>query len=24
LDFGSAYTQQLGWSPNVSFTYRLK
>jgi len=24
LDFGSAFTQQLGWSPNVSFTYRLK
>lgn len=24
LDFGSAYTQQLGWSPNVSFTYRFK
>jgi len=24
LDFGSAYTQLVGWSPNVSFTYRLK
>jgi long-subunit fatty acid transport protein len=24
LDFGSAFTQQLGWSPNVSFTYKMK
>jgi hypothetical protein len=24
LDFGTAYNQKLGWSPNVSFTYQLK
>lgn len=24
LDFGSSYSQYVGWSPNVSFTYRLK
>lgn len=24
LDFGSAYTQSVGWSPNISFSYRLK
>jgi len=24
LDLGSSYNQYVGWSPNVSFTYRLK
>lgn len=24
LDFGSSYNQYIGWSPNVSFTYRLR
>lgn len=24
LDFGTAFNQKLGWSPNVSFTYQLK
>ena len=24
LDLGSSYNQYIGWSPNVSFTYRLK
>lgn len=24
LDFGTAFNQNLGWSPNVSFTYQLK
>jgi hypothetical protein len=24
LDFGTSYNTYVGWSPNVSFTYRLK
>ena len=24
LDLGSAYTQQIGWSPNLSFAYQIK
>jgi len=24
LDFGSSFNQYIGWSPNVSFSYRLK